>query len=68
MRMEFIELSERHADVTIPEGGHNEAGIDLVIQKNDLWLWPTIFEVKYHSRFCRCRVFKFPGVSKLASQ
>jgi uridine kinase len=33
MHMEFIEPSKRHADVIIPEGGHNEVGIDLVIQK-----------------------------------
>jgi uridine kinase len=33
MRMEFVEPSKRHADVIIPEGGHNEVGIDLVIQK-----------------------------------
>jgi uridine kinase len=31
--MEFIEPSKRYADVIIPEGGHNEVGIDLVIQK-----------------------------------
>jgi uridine kinase len=33
MHMEFIEPSKRHADVIIPEGGNNEVGIDLVIQK-----------------------------------
>jgi uridine kinase len=33
MHMEFIEPSKRHADVIIPEGGHNTVGIDLVIQK-----------------------------------
>jgi len=33
MHMEFIEPSKRYADVIIPEGGHNEVGIDLVIQK-----------------------------------
>ena len=33
MHKEFIEPSKRHADVIIPEGGHNEVGIDLVIQK-----------------------------------
>ena len=33
MHNEFIEPSKRHADVIIPEGGHNEVGIDLVIQK-----------------------------------
>ncbi len=33
MHMEFVEPSKRNADVIIPEGGHNEVGIDLVIQK-----------------------------------
>jgi uridine kinase len=33
MHMKFVEPSMRHADVIIPEGGHNEVGIDLVIQK-----------------------------------
>lgn len=33
MHMEFIEPSKRHADVIIPEGGYNEVGVDLVIQK-----------------------------------
>jgi uridine kinase len=33
MHQEFVEPSKRYADVIIPEGGHNEVGIDLVIQK-----------------------------------
>lgn len=33
MHIEFVESSKRFADVIIPEGGHNEVGIDLVIQK-----------------------------------
>jgi len=33
MHMEFVEPSKRYADMIIPEGGHNEVGIDLVIQK-----------------------------------
>jgi uridine kinase len=33
MHMEFVEPSKRYADLIIPEGGHNEVGIDLVIQK-----------------------------------
>lgn len=33
MHMEFVEPSKRYADVVIPEGGNNEVGIDLVIQK-----------------------------------
>lgn len=33
MHVEFVEPSKRYADIIIPEGGHNEVGIDLVIQK-----------------------------------
>jgi uridine kinase len=33
MHMEFVEPSKRYADVIIPEGGRNEVGIDLVVQK-----------------------------------
>jgi uridine kinase len=33
MHMDFVEPSKRYADVIIPEGGHNDVGIDLVIQK-----------------------------------
>jgi uridine kinase len=33
MHQEFVEPSKRYADVIIPEGGYNEVGIDLVIQK-----------------------------------
>jgi uridine kinase len=33
MHLEFVEPSKRYADIIIPEGGYNEVGIDLVIQK-----------------------------------
>ena len=33
MHTEFVEPSKRYADIIIPEGGQNEVGIDLVIQK-----------------------------------
>jgi uridine kinase len=33
MHLEFVEPSKRYADVIIPEGGYNDVGIDLVIQK-----------------------------------
>ena len=33
MYMGLVEPSKRYADVIIPEGGHNQVGIDLVIQK-----------------------------------
>lgn len=38
MHLEFVEPSKRYADIIIPEGGHNEVGVDLVIQKiRSLW-------------------------------
>jgi uridine kinase len=33
MHLEFVEPTKRYADVIIPEGGDNNVGIDLVIQK-----------------------------------
>jgi uridine kinase len=33
MHQQFVEPSKRHADVIIPEGGHNEVGIDLISGK-----------------------------------
>jgi uridine kinase len=33
MHLEFVEPSKRYADIIIPEGGENLAGIDLIIQK-----------------------------------
>ncbi len=33
MHLQFIEPSKRYADVIIPEGGHNEVGIDLITGK-----------------------------------
>jgi uridine kinase len=33
MHMEFIEPLKRYADVIILEGGYNDVGIDLVVQK-----------------------------------
>jgi len=33
MHSQFVEPSKRYADVIIPEGGYNEVGTDLVIQK-----------------------------------
>lgn len=33
MHLEFVEPSKRYADIILPEGGHNEVGVDLVIQK-----------------------------------
>jgi len=33
MHEQFIEPSKKHADIIIPEGGHNKVAIDLVITK-----------------------------------
>jgi uridine kinase len=33
MHMQFVEPSKRHADVIIPEGGHNLVSIDLISGK-----------------------------------
>ena len=33
MHLQFVEPSKRYADIIIPEGGHNEVGIDLIIGK-----------------------------------
>jgi uridine kinase len=33
MHMQFVDPSKRHADVIIPEGGHNKVAIDLVKTK-----------------------------------
>ncbi len=33
MHLQFVEPSKRHADIIIPEGGHNRVAIDLVVTK-----------------------------------
>lgn len=33
MHLEFVEPSKRHADLTVPEGGHNRVAVDLVATK-----------------------------------
>ncbi len=33
MHMEFVEPSKRYADVIIPEGGHNEVAMDMVVAR-----------------------------------
>jgi uridine kinase len=33
MHLQFVEPSKRYADIIIPEGGHNEVGIDLITEK-----------------------------------
>ena len=31
MHLEFVEPSRRHADVIVPEGGHNQVAIDMLL-------------------------------------
>jgi uridine kinase len=33
MHLQFVEPSKRHADIIIPEGGHNAVAIDLLVTK-----------------------------------
>jgi uridine kinase len=33
MHIEFVEPSKRHADIIIPEGGHNKIALDMVISR-----------------------------------
>jgi len=33
MHEEFVEPSKRHADVIVPEGGHNEIAIDMIVSR-----------------------------------
>jgi len=33
MHLEFVEPSRRHADVIIPEGGHNSVAVDMLVAK-----------------------------------
>lgn len=33
MHLEFVEPSKRYADVIIPEGGHNQAALDMVVAR-----------------------------------
>ncbi len=33
MHLEFVEPSKRYADIIIPEGGHNEAALDMVVAR-----------------------------------
>jgi uridine kinase len=33
MHLEFVEPSKRYADVILPEGGHNQVGIDMVLAR-----------------------------------
>ncbi|MGE5463332.1 MAG: uridine kinase [Syntrophothermus sp.] len=33
MHLEFVEPSKRYADIIIPEGGHNQAALDMVVAR-----------------------------------
>ena len=33
MHLEFVEPSKRYADVIIPEGGHNQVALDMVVSR-----------------------------------
>jgi uridine kinase len=33
MHLQFVEPSKRYADIIIPEGGHNDVGVDLITGK-----------------------------------
>jgi uridine kinase len=33
MHLEFVEPSKRYADVIMPEGGHNEVAVDMLVTK-----------------------------------
>jgi uridine kinase len=53
MHMQFVEPSKRHADVIIPEGGHNLVSIDLLAEKFARG-WPVLYqllEVNFERRF-----------------
>ncbi|HKP86973.1 MAG TPA: uridine kinase [Blastocatellia bacterium] len=44
MHLQFVEPSKRYADIIIPEGGHNDVGIDLVTEKIKSILARTVEE------------------------
>jgi len=33
IHLEFVEPSKRYADIIIPEGGHNEVAVDMLLTK-----------------------------------
>lgn len=36
MHLEFVEPSKRHADIILPEGGHNRIGVEMVLARVEL--------------------------------
>lgn len=49
MHLEFVEPSKRYADVIIPEGGHNQVAMDMVIARIN-WLLRTFKKHKKKSK------------------
>ncbi|NLF52678.1 MAG: uridine kinase [Leptolinea sp.] len=45
MHLEFVEPSKRYADVIIPEGGLNEAAMDMVIARIEMMLKTELLQV-----------------------
>jgi uridine kinase len=33
MHLEFVEPSKRHADIILPEGGHNQVGVEMILAR-----------------------------------
>ena len=38
MHLEFVEPSKRHADIILPEGGHNKIGVEMILARVELEL------------------------------
>ena len=55
MHMQFVEPSKRHADVIIPEGGHNRVAIEMIVAKIQRRL-QTLLEETAHARVFRTAV------------
>jgi uridine kinase len=45
MHLQFVEPAKRYADIIIPEGGHNETGIDMITCKIQSILAPSVAPV-----------------------
>ena len=48
MHLQFVEPAKRYADIIIPEGGHNEVGIDLITGKIQSILQHSVEPVGLH--------------------
>ena len=45
MHLQFVEPAKRYADIIIPEGGHNEVGIDMITCKIQSILAPAVADL-----------------------